>query len=122
MNNTDPQITTWEITLPDGTYIMDEIEWGYALTVSGIQLAQKRNRRTIMSGGTIEFVAVPENHEQNHRDLEELVQEWNRAQEKFMQTTQKREELYALYKRWLEEHLNGSVLSSLLFAAAKKGE
>lgn len=114
-----PMINTWEITLPDGTQILDEIEYGYALSVTGVSLGHLRNRRTVtFPDGEFEVVAVPENFEENRRDLEQVVSEWARAEKIFEAQSSKREELYALYKTWLEEHLQGNTLSSLLFASA----
>lgn len=111
-------IETWEITLPDGTHIFDEIEYGLALSVSGVSLAAKQNRRTITYGdGEIDVVAVPENFIQNRQDLENMVTEWSRAKQIFEAQAQKREELYAIYKQWLHEHLQGNALSALLFSS-----
>lgn len=110
---------TWEITLPDGTHIIDEIEFGYSLSVTGVSLGAQRNRRTItFPDGASEIVPVPENFVENRRDLETMVTEWAKAERVFESRAQRREELYALYKVWLEEHLQGNGLSSLLFASA----
>lgn len=119
MNN-ENAIQSWEIMLPDGTHIIDEIEYGYALTVMGVQLVPHRNRRMITHpNGEIDVVAVPENYEQNRQDLTNICEEWKKAEEIYSRRAQKREELYALYKSWLFEHLDGSALSSLLFASAR---
>lgn len=113
------QIVTWEITLPDGTHVLDEIEYGYGLSVTGVAFIPKRNRRTITHpDGESECVAVPENYEENRRELEAVVSEWQKAERIFEQQASKREELYIIYKRWIEEHLEGNMLSSLLFASA----
>lgn len=119
----DDPIHRWEIRLPDGTHILDEIEYGYGLSLTGVALVPKRNRRTItFSNGEAEIVAVPENYEENRRELENMVAEWHRAERIFEAQAQKREELYVIYKKWLEEHLQGNTLSSLLFASAKLPE
>lgn len=121
MNN-ENAIQSWEIMLPDGTHILDEIEYGYALTVMGVQLVPQRNRRTVTHpDGQIDIVAVPENYEQNRGDLQNICNEWRRAEEIYARRAQKREELYALYKSWLLEHLDGNALSSLLFSSARAG-
>jgi hypothetical protein len=114
-------IETWEITLPDGTKITDQIEYGYAVTVAGISLVQKRNRRVIETpDGDEEIVPVPENFEENRMELEQLIKDWERAEEIFAERLSKREDRYVLYKRWMEEHLGGVSLSRMLFATAKK--
>lgn len=114
-------VETWEITLPDGTKITDEIEYDYAVTVAGISLVAKRNRRTVTDpDGEEEVVPVPENFEQNRHDLEQLLQEWEAAEKVFQKRLMAREERYVLYKRWLSEHLQGMSLSSLFFSNAKK--
>ena len=114
------KIDTWSITLPDGTLIVDEIEFGYALSTSGLSLVPQRNRRTVTSPeGEETTVAVPENYEQNRNDLLAINAEWKRAEEKFSLHLSKREERYVLYKAWLQEHLDGNVLSSLLFSFSK---
>lgn len=111
-------IETWEITLPDGTHIIDEIEYGYALSVTGVSLGHLRNRRMVtFPDGEFEVVAVPENFLENRRDLEQMVSEWSRAERIFEAQATKREEIYVLYKKWLEEHLQGNTLSSLLFSS-----
>jgi len=117
----DP-IETWEITLPDGTVIKDEIEWGHAMTVAGIQLIPKRNRRTVLRPGEeADFMPVPENWEENHSDLKQLVNEWQEAERLFEFKTKKREEQYVIYRQWLAEHLGGSnMLSLMLMSNAKK--
>lgn len=121
--NTESTIRSWEITLPDGTHVSDEIEYGYALTLMGVQLVPQRNRRTItLLNGDFEVVAVPENFEENHVALEAICSEWKHAEEIYSRRAQKREELYALYKSWLSEHLHGNALSSLLFASARTSE
>jgi hypothetical protein len=115
------EFATWEITLPDGTHVLDEIEYAYVLSVAGIQQVPQRNRRSITHpDGEMDFVAVPENYEENRKELEHLVSEWAKAEKLFESRTQKREELYLLYKTWLSEHLNGNVMSNLLFASAAK--
>lgn len=122
MNN-DNSVQSWEITLPDGTHILDEVEYGYALTVMGVQLVARRNRRTVCHpDGEIDVVAVPENYERNREDLTRLCEEWRVAEEVYSRRAARREELYALYKSWIFEHLDGKGLSSLLFAAAGAGE
>lgn len=114
------EIKTWTITLPDGTTLVDEIEFGYVLSATGVTLSPQRNRRTVTTpDGEESTVPVPENYEQNRRDLEAINAEWKRAEEKFSLQNSKREERYVLYKAWLEEHLDGNVLSSLLFSFAK---
>lgn len=114
-------IETWEITLPDGTKITDQIEYGYAVTVAGISLVQKRNRRVIETpDGDEEIVPVPENFEENRMELEQLIKDWEKAEEVFAERIAKREDRYVLYKRWMEEHLGGLSLSRMLFATAKK--
>ena len=114
-------IETWEITLPDGTKITDQIEYGYAVTVAGISLVQKRNRRVIETpDGDEEIVPVPENFEENRMELEQLIKDWERAEAIFAERLSKREDRYVLYKRWMEEHLGGVSLSRMLFATAKK--
>lgn len=120
--NPENAIRSWEITLPDGTHILDEIEYGYALTIMGVQSVPRRNRRTItLADGTVDVVAVPENFEQNRADLTGICEEWRKAEEIYARRAQKREELYVLYKSWLLEHLDGTSLSSLLFSSAKQG-
>lgn len=114
-------IETWEITLPDGTQVRDEIEFGYSLSITGVSLGARRNRRTVtFPDGEMEFVPVPENYVENHQYLEQMVSEWSQAERIFGMQAQKREELYILYKKWLEEHLQGNTLSALLFSAATK--
>ena len=117
----DP-IETWQITLPDGTVIKDEIEWGHAMTVAGIQLIPMRNRRTISRPEEEdEFMPIPENWEENHADLKQLVIEWEEAERLFEFKTKKREEQYIIYRQWLSEHLGGTnMLSSMFMANAKK--
>lgn len=114
-------VETWEITMPDGTKITDEIEYDYAVTVAGISMVAKRNRRTVITpDGEEEVVPVPENFEQNRHDLEQILHEWEEAEKIFQKRLVAREERYILYKRWLSEHLRGLSLSSMFFANAKK--
>ena len=37
-------IEEWEMEMPDGTKIKDEIEYGYQLGVAGVQLVPRRNQ------------------------------------------------------------------------------
>jgi hypothetical protein len=116
-------VETWEITLPDGTRIADEIEYRYAMDVTGIVLSPYLNRRVITHPDeTIDVVPVPENFKQNRADLEQLCKEWKEAEQVFSKRIEVRENLYPLYKLWLEEHLKGNTLSSILFASAAKKE
>lgn len=118
---TEHPVERWEIELPDGTKVVDEIEYGYAVTVAGIALIPQRNRRTVTDPeGEEEVVPVPENFEQNRQDLEELLHEWEQIEKAFEQKVSQREQRYVLYKKWISEHLQGMSLSSLFFSNAKK--
>lgn len=113
-------IEEWEMEMPDGTKIKDEIEYGYQLGVAGVQLVPRRNRRcVIFPDGEENYSPVPENFEQNRKDLFEIVAEWNKAQDNFEKEYEKREKNYLTYKEWLERNLDGKALSSLLFSTAK---
>lgn len=114
-------LDTWKITLPDNTEIIDEIEYGMALTVTGVQYVPMRNRRTVIHpDGEVETVPVPENYEENRKDLQGICDAWAQAGERFENTVRKREERYRTYKEWLSDHLGGTQLSQLLFSAATR--
>lgn len=109
----------WEVTLPDGTQVIDEIEYAFVLSVTGIQLEQQRNRRIVVHpDGETDTMPVPENFSRNREDLEQICSEWKKAEEVFSKRTAKREELYTIYKSWLNEHLHGQSLISLFAANA----
>lgn len=113
-------IEEWNMELPDGTKIYDEIEYGYQLSVKGVELVPRRNRRcVILPDGEETYTPVPENFEQNRKDLYSIVVEWNKAQENFKKGFDSRQKNYQTYKQWLEKNLDGIELSSLLFSAAK---
>ena len=112
---------TWEVTLPDGTYILDEIEYAFVLSVTGVSRSPQRNRRMIQHpDGTTDTIPVPENFDQNRSDLEQICSEWKKAEEIFSRRTEKREEMYKIYKSWLSEHLQGQTLTSFLTSSAMK--
>lgn len=115
----ETKIEKWEVTLPDGTQVIDEIEYAFVLSVTGIQLEPQRNRRIVVHpDGETATMPVPENFSQNREDLEQICSEWHKAEEVFSKRTAKREELYTIYKSWLSEHLQGQSLVSLFAANA----
>jgi len=113
-------IEEWEMELPDGTLIKDEIEYGYQISIMGVELTPQRNRRcVIFPDGEETYTPVPENFEQNRKDLFAIVTEWTKAKEEFTKGFGARQKNYLSYKEWLEKNLDGTALSSLLFSTAK---
>lgn len=114
-------IEEWEITLPDGTSIRDEIQYSYVMSPIGLELVPQKNRRIITGpDGEEEYVPVPEDYEQNRVDLCEINSKWKKQSEKHFQKHELRERDYVEYRKWIKENLNDTSLASLLMTFAPK--
>jgi hypothetical protein len=121
LNNDDPFVESWSILLPDGTYITDEIEYGPVVSIVGIEMIAKRNRRRVVySDGHEEWVAVPENFEDNRKQLVDLLDKWEDAKRKHEENISNRGIKYMSYIEWMDDNVPGTSLTSLLFASAPK--
>jgi len=119
MNKNGSFVEEWQLELPDGTTILDEIEYSYMLGLKGIQLVPGRNRRIVTyPDGEIQYVPVPENYEDNRKDLYKIIQDWNNFQDKYSSEVEKREKRYIDYVSWMKSHLGDQALTTLLFSSA----
>ena len=114
-------VEEWEITLPDGTIVKDEIEYAYVLSITGVSLNQTKNRRSVASpSGETEYMPVPENFEENRIELGMLVQKWKGWKKEEEVQSENRGSRYLSYASWLEENLKDSTLTTLLMSFASK--
>lgn len=114
-------IEEWEIMLPDGTIIRDEIQYSYAMSPIGVEIVPQKNRRIITSPeGEEEYVPVPEDYEQNRVDLCEINDKWKKQNEKYFEKHEHREKDYLEYSKWINNNLKDSSLTSLLMTFAPK--
>jgi hypothetical protein len=119
MNTNGSFVEEWQLELPDGTTVQDEIEYNYMLGLKGIQLVPNRNRRIVTHpDGEVQYVPVPENYEDNRKDLYKIIQDWNNFQDKHVDEVEKREKRYIDYISWMKDHLGDQALTTLLFSSA----
>jgi len=114
-------IEEWEIELPDGTIVKDEIEYSYVLSITGVSLTQTKNCRSIIGiSGETEYMPVPENFEENRIELGALVQKWSAWKDEEKVQSENRGSRYLSYASWLEENLKDSTMTTLLMTFASK--
>lgn len=117
--NRNALIEEWEIEMPDGTMIRDEIEYVYKLSEIGVELTPERNRRIVtFSDGEESVIPVPENFEQNRKDLHKIISDWNDAVRVHESKLEKRENNYMIYSNWIEQYLDGKSFAKMLFSNA----
>jgi hypothetical protein len=121
MSLNEPIIDIWEITMPDGMLIRDEIEYTYGLSVTGISLVPRRNRRIVTEeDGTEQYMPVPENFVENRAELSAILDKWQEIEGKNQENVSNREKNYVRYSAWMREHLPDGLLTTLLCAGATK--
>jgi len=121
MNLSEPIIDVWEIVMPDGMIIRDEIEYTYGLSVLGMALVPRRNRRIIVEAdGTEQYAPVPENFAENREMLSAILEQWTQVEQRTQEKIASREKNYASYANWMREHLPDGLLTTLLSASAVK--
>ena len=114
-------IEEWDITLPNGTQIKDEIQYSYVLSPIGVEIIPQKNRRIVTdSDGNQNYIPVPEDFEQNRKDLCEINEMWKKKQEKSEQKFEVRQKDYQEYTEWIKNNVSDSSLVSLLSAFAPK--
>lgn len=114
-------VEEWEIVLPDGTMIRDEIQYSYQMSPIGVEIVPQKNRRIITSpDGDEEYMPVPEDYEQNRIDLCDINFKWKKQNEKYFEKHDLREKDYLEYSKWIKENLNDTSLTSLLMTFAPR--